>query len=69
MVLDGIELLPHPPYSRALAPSDYYIFTSMVHFYREGQFKNVDDIRIGVQEFIDLKPKKLYSQELHDLVK
>ena len=29
---DGIELLPHPPYSPDLALSDYYLFRSMAHF-------------------------------------
>ena len=30
--LGGIELLLHPPYSPDLAPSDYYLFVSMVYF-------------------------------------
>ena len=29
--LVGIKLLPHPPYSPDLAPSDYYLFRSVAH--------------------------------------
>jgi len=38
--LDCIELLPYPPYSPDLAPSDYYLFKSMAHFLRGTQFKD-----------------------------
>ena len=44
--LDGIELLPHPPYSPDLAPSDYYLFRSMAHFIRGRQFKDIEDVKI-----------------------
>ena len=39
------------------------------HFRRCRKFTNVKDIRIGVQEFIDSKPKEWYRQGLHDLAK
>ena len=52
--LDGIE--PHPSHSPDLAPPDYYLFI----------FKDVEDVNIGVQAFIDSKPKELFSQGLDD---
>jgi len=55
--LGGIELLPHPPYSPDLTPSDYCLFSSMAHFIRGRQFKDVENVKIGVQAFIDSKPK------------
>jgi len=64
--LDGIELLPHPPYSPDLALSDYYLFMSMAHFLGGRQFK---DVKIGVQEFIDSKPKEWFRQGLNELAK
>ena len=67
--LDGFELLPHPPYSPDLAPSDYYIFRPMAHFLRGRQFKNVEDVKIGVQAFIDSKPKEWFRQGLDELAK
>jgi [histone H3]-lysine36 N-dimethyltransferase SETMAR len=67
--LDGIEILPHPPYSPDLAPSDYYLFRSMAHFLRGRQFKDVEDVKIGVQAFIDSKPKGWFRQGLDELAK
>ena len=67
--LDGTELLHHNPYSPDLAHSDYYIFRSMVHFLRCMQFKDVEDIKIRVQAFIDSKPKEWYRQGLDELDK
>jgi len=67
--LDGIEILPHPVYSPNLAPSDYYLFRSMAHFRRGRQFKDVDDVKIGVQAFIDSKPKEWFRQGLNKLAK
>jgi len=46
--LDGIELLPHPSYIPDLAPSNYYLFRSIAHFIRRRQFKDVENVKIGV---------------------
>ena len=51
--LNDIELLPHPLYSPNLAPSK-----STAHFLQGKQFKNVENIRIGVKALIDSKPKE-----------
>ena len=56
--LGGIKPSPHPPYSPYLAPPDYYQFRSMAHFLQGRPFKNLEDVKIGVQEFIDSKSKK-----------
>ena len=39
--LGGIELLPHPTYSPDLAPSDYHLFRSVVHFLRGRNFETL----------------------------
>ncbi|UYV74971.1 hypothetical protein LAZ67_12001936 [Cordylochernes scorpioides] len=36
----GWELLPHPPYSPDLAPSDYHLFTSLGHALKKQEFSN-----------------------------
>ena len=58
--LDIIELLPHSPYSPDLAPSDYYLVMSMGYFLRGRKFKDVENVKIGVQAFIDFKPKEWF---------
>ncbi|EYC37962.1 hypothetical protein Y032_0754g2063 [Ancylostoma ceylanicum] len=35
----GIELVPHPPHSPDLAPSDYHVFRSMQSFFAGKKFK------------------------------
>ncbi|UYV79223.1 hypothetical protein LAZ67_17001623, partial [Cordylochernes scorpioides] len=41
----GWELLPHPPYSPDLAPSDYHLFTSLGHALKNQEFSNSDILR------------------------
>ena len=60
--LDGIELLPHPPYSPDLAPSDYYLFRSIAHFLQDKKIIDVEDVKIGIQAFINSKPKGWFLQ-------
>ena len=36
----GWELLPHPPYSPHLAPSDYHLFRSLSNRLNGGNFEN-----------------------------
>ena len=40
----GWELLPHPPYSPDLAPSDYYLFSSMGHALAEQHFDSYEEV-------------------------
>ncbi|GJQ87375.1 hypothetical protein Trydic_g14522 [Trypoxylus dichotomus] len=38
------EVLPHPPYSLDIAPSDYHLFRSMTHGLADQQFRSYEDI-------------------------
>ena len=38
------EVLPHPPYSPDIVPSDYYLFRSMAHGLVYQQFRSYKDI-------------------------
>ena len=40
----GWELLPHPPYSPDLAPSDYHLFSSMSQALSQQHFNNYEDV-------------------------
>ena len=37
------EVLPHPPYSSDIVPSDYYLFRSMAHGLADQQFRSYED--------------------------
>ena len=39
------EMLPHPPYSLDIAPSDYYLFWLMSHALAEKRFQSFEDIK------------------------
>lgn len=44
----GWTVLPHPPYSPDIAPSDYHIFRSMKHAAAGKKFADYDEIRVWV---------------------
>lgn len=48
----GFELLPHPPYSPDLAPSDFYLFPKLKSHLRGHHFGNNDDVIDAVEEFL-----------------
>lgn len=46
------EVLPHPPYSPDIAPSDYYLFRSMSSGLRGKKFKSFEKIKEWLDEWI-----------------
>ena len=56
--LEAIELLPQPAYSPDFAPSDYYLFRSMVYYLQGRRFQNVDDVEVGITKFFASKSKE-----------
>lgn len=58
----GFELLPHPPYSPDLAPSDFWLFCHMKKSMRGQIFQSPEDVREHVQKFLDSCGKKVCSQ-------
>ena len=53
--LGGIELLAHPTYGPDLAPSDYHLFRSTVHFLCGKNFENIEAVEVGLTEFFTSK--------------
>ena len=45
------ELLPHPPYSPDLAPSDYHLFRSLSNDLRGKNFQGESDLKRYLQNF------------------
>uniref|UniRef100_A0A914QL02 Transposase n=1 Tax=Panagrolaimus davidi TaxID=227884 RepID=A0A914QL02_9BILA len=48
----GWNLLPHPPYSPCLSPSDFQAFLSLSNWLRGKTFTNDDEVKQCVQEWI-----------------
>ena len=61
------KLLPHPPYSPDLAPSDYHLFRSLSNDLRGKNFDNEKTLKKYLQDFFDSNPREFYAQGIHDL--
>ena len=62
--LDGVDVLPHPPYSPDLAPSDYHMFRSIAHFLG---FNNTGELEDGIREFFASKDREWYRRRIEQL--
>ncbi|GBP80315.1 Histone-lysine N-methyltransferase SETMAR [Eumeta japonica] len=56
--LVGIKLLPHPAFIPGLVPSDFFLFRSIVKFFRIEKFKSKGNFENAVQQFFASKPKE-----------
>lgn len=63
----GWELLPHPPYSPDLAPSDYHLFSSMGHALAEQHFDSYEEVENWVSGWFALKDEQFYWRGIHKL--
>ncbi|XP_054152815.1 histone-lysine N-methyltransferase SETMAR-like [Oppia nitens] len=63
----GWKIIPHPPYSPDIAPSDYYLFRSMQHFLDGKKFKNREEVEVAVKEFFGLKEKNWFAEGIEKL--
>lgn len=64
----GWDVLPHPPYSPDIAPSDYHLFRSMTHGLSDQHFNNYKEIEKWLNEWIASKDKSFFHhgiQQLH----
>jgi histone-lysine N-methyltransferase SETMAR len=64
----GWTVLPHPPYSPDLAPSDYHLFGKLKEFLRGNHYASVDDVKHGVQTWIKQTPATFFEKGIMDLV-
>lgn len=63
----GWEVLPHPPYSPDMAPSDYHLFRSMQHCLAEIKFNEVEEVRKWVSDFFKQQPREFFKRGIHSL--
>ena len=65
----GWEVLPHPPYSPDIAPSDYYLFRSLQNFLNGKKFHNEEALKSNISNFFQSKPKEFYKRGINALPK
>ncbi|GFY26019.1 mariner Mos1 transposase [Trichonephila clavipes] len=58
----GWDLLPHPPYSPDLAPSDYFLFRSLQNSLNGKNFNSDDDVKSYLIQFFANQNQKFYER-------
>lgn len=58
----GWNILPHPPYSPDLAPSDYYLFRSLQNFLDGKTFTSNEEVKNHLDQFFASKKQKFYER-------
>ncbi|GBP63236.1 Mariner Mos1 transposase [Eumeta japonica] len=61
------EVLPHPPYSPDIAPSDYHLFRPMAHALSEQRFTSYEDTKNWVDSWIASKDKEFFRLGIRTL--
>ena len=62
------EVLPHPPYSPDLAPTDFKLFRSLQNHLNDNEFKSEEEIRTFLEEFIESRSSGFFVRGFTDLV-
>lgn len=58
----GFTVLPHPPYSPDLAPSDFYLFSPMKSSLKGQNFSSVEETMQIINEWFDAKPRDFFHE-------
>jgi transposase len=61
------EILPHPPYSPDLAPSDYHLFRSLSNNLRRISFNNEAELQNWLNDFFTAKPEDFFKRRIENL--
>ncbi|KAK6742046.1 hypothetical protein RB195_009735 [Necator americanus] len=65
----GWNILPHPPYSPDLAPSDYHLFSCLQRHLDGQDFQTRDDIKKALEQFFKEQSPAFWSKGIYDLPK
>lgn len=63
----GYELLPHPPYSPDLAPSDYFLFADLKRMLAGKKFKTDEEVIAETEAYFEAKPKSYFKSGIEKL--
>jgi len=61
-----MRVLPHPPYSPHIAPSDYHLFRSMTHGLSKQHFTSYEDTK-NIDDWIASKDEAFFRRGIHML--
>ena len=58
----GIEVLPHPPYSPDLSPTDYHFFKHLDSFLRNKKFDDQRGVENAFEDFVEALDPQFFLQ-------
>ncbi|KAG5324314.1 MOS1T transposase, partial [Pseudoatta argentina] len=61
------EVLPHPPYSPDIAPSDFHLFRSMAHGLADRRFHSYEEAQKWIDSWIASKDMSFFRRGIHVL--
>lgn len=62
------EVLPHPPYSPDLSPTDYHFFRHLDQFLRDKKFTNQEQVKNDIESFIETQEPIFFKNGINKLV-
>ena len=65
----GYELLPHPPYSSDLAPSDYWLFADLKKMLQGKRFGSNEAVIAETEAYFEAKDKSFHKHGIEKLDK
>lgn len=65
----GFQLLPHPPYSPDLAPSDYWLFADLKKMLQGKRFGSNEEVIAASEAYFESKDKSFYKHGIEKLEK
>lgn len=64
----GFEVLPHPPYSPDLAPSDFYLFGNLKSNLRGTHFESDESLKMAVTQWFESQTEDFYKTGITKLL-
>ena len=64
----GPRVLPHPPYSPDLSPTDHHFFKHLDSFLQGEQFHNQQEAEDAFQEFVEFRSTDVYATGMSKLI-